>query len=101
MVRNTSVKIALLNYITLIITVIALEFSLLGTHSYLGILLYIVVAYTFLTIFTAPIGVVMASVEKSRAGLEEGAKIGLAANLLYFLFLLAATIFLWPEIDAK
>ncbi len=101
MFRNVSVKIAILNYITLLITTIALELSMLGTHSYLGIVLYMVVAYTFLTIFTAPIGVVMALVEKSRVGYEEGAKIGLAANLLYFLFLIAAALFLWPEIEAK
>jgi len=97
MFKNASVKIAILNYIALVLSVVALKFSLLGTHSYLGIVMYIVVAYTFLTIFTAPIGVVLASIEKSRKGYEEGARVGMAANLIYFIFLIAATIFLWPE----
>ncbi|WP_456402782.1 hypothetical protein [Hydrogenimonas sp.] len=98
MVKNVSVKIAILNYATLAATLAIVYGGLLGAEGHWRFLLYPVVAYTFLTIFSAPVGMVLAAVEKQKEGYEEGAKRGMIANGIYLALYVPAIILIWPKL---
>jgi len=97
MAKNVSVKIAILNYTTLAATLAIVFGGLLGADGAWRFLLYPIVAYTFLTIFSAPVGMVLAAVERQKEGYEEGAKRGMVANGVYLALYLPAIALLWPR----